>query len=79
LRSVKKSDCSSCGDSDSKSKPVIFCAHYDFTSCPCRASLCVGFLGVPIGWLLEASVVECDQRNTLYLRIYQDISSRSLI
>src|SRR5437868_8682675 len=53
LRSVKKSDCSSCSDSDSKSEPVTFCAHYDVTSCPCRACLGFGFPGLAIGWLFH--------------------------
>jgi hypothetical protein len=33
LRSVEESDCSSCGDADAESEPVIFCAHFDVTSC----------------------------------------------
>jgi hypothetical protein len=33
LWSVEESDCSSCRDADAESEPVIFCAHFDVTSC----------------------------------------------
>src|ERR1700744_1232671 len=33
LGSVEKSDGRSCGDADAEGEPVVFCAHFDSTSC----------------------------------------------
>ena len=44
LRSVEESDCSSCGDADAESEPVIFCAHFDVYLMPYLASLPLRFL-----------------------------------
>src|SRR6266851_7441240 len=51
LRSVKESDCGSCGDADAESEPVIFCTHFDVTSCLIWLLFPLRFLWIAIGWL----------------------------